>query len=66
MIGRSGRRSNCRVVRDRINSRMLQTLRERRTFFGGDSAHVHSPAGGQGVNTGIQDMIDLGWKLAMV
>ncbi|WP_324676301.1 FAD-dependent monooxygenase [Hymenobacter sp. GOD-10R] len=49
-----------------INSRMLDTLRERRIFFGGDSAHIHSPAGGQGMNTGIQDMIDLGWKLALV
>lgn len=52
--------------RFRINSRMLNTLRERRIFFGGDAAHVHSPAGGQGMNTGIQDMIDLSWKLAMV
>lgn len=52
--------------RFRINSRMLHTLRERRIFFGGDAAHVHSPAGGQGMNTGIQDMIDLIWKLAMV
>lgn len=52
--------------RFRINSRMLHTLRERRIFFGGDAAHIHSPAGGQGMNTGIQDMIDLSWKLAMV
>jgi 2-polyprenyl-6-methoxyphenol hydroxylase-like FAD-dependent oxidoreductase len=49
-----------------INSRMVQRLREGRIFFGGDSAHVHSPAGGQGMNTGIQDMINLCWKLAMV
>jgi len=35
-------------------------------FFGGDAAHVHSPAGGQGMNAGIQDMINLSWKLAMV
>jgi len=49
-----------------INSRMLKALRERRVFFGGDAAHVHSPAGGQGMNTGIQDMIDLSWKLALV
>ena len=52
--------------RFQINSRMLHTLREDRIFFGGDAAHVHSPAGGQGMNTGIQDMIDLSWKLAMV
>lgn len=52
--------------RFRINSRMLDTLRDRRIFLGGDAAHVHSPAGGQGMNTGIQDMVDLSWKLAMV
>ncbi len=50
----------------RINSRMLDHLRVGRIFFGGDSAHVHSPAGGQGMNTGIQDMINLSWKLALV
>lgn len=52
--------------RFRINSRHLETLRVGRVFFGGDSAHVHSPAGGQGMNAGIQDMINLSWKLAMV
>jgi len=52
--------------RFRINSRMLHTFRSGRVFFGGDSAHVHSPAGGQGMNTGIQDMINLCWKLALV
>ncbi len=45
---------------------MLHTLRSDRIFFGGDAAHIHSPAGGQGMNTGIQDAIDLSWKLAMV
>jgi 2-polyprenyl-6-methoxyphenol hydroxylase-like FAD-dependent oxidoreductase len=52
--------------RFRINSRHMTTLRAGRVFFGGDAAHVHSPAGGQGMNAGIQDMINLGWKLAMV
>ncbi|MET0473902.1 MAG: FAD-dependent oxidoreductase [Mycobacterium sp.] len=52
--------------RFRINSRHMDTLRQGRVFFGGDSAHVHSPAGGQGMNAGIQDMINLSWKLAMV
>jgi FAD binding domain-containing protein len=52
--------------RFRINSRHMGTLRSGRVFFGGDAAHVHSPAGGQGMNAGIQDMINLGWKLAMV
>jgi 2-polyprenyl-6-methoxyphenol hydroxylase-like FAD-dependent oxidoreductase len=52
--------------RFRINSRHMTTLRDDRVFFGGDAAHVHSPAGGQGMNAGIQDMINLSWKLAMV
>jgi 2-polyprenyl-6-methoxyphenol hydroxylase-like FAD-dependent oxidoreductase len=52
--------------RFRINSRHMATLRRGRVFFGGDAAHVHSPAGGQGMNTGIQDMLNLCWKLAMV
>ena len=50
----------------RINSRMVEKLQVGRIFLGGDSAHIHSPAGGQGMNTGIQDMINLGWKIAMV
>lgn len=50
----------------RINSRMVKHLRERQLFLGGDAAHIHSPAGAQGMNTGIQDMINLGWKLALV
>lgn len=52
--------------RFRINSRMLDHLRVGRIFFGGDAAHVHSPAGGQGMNTGIQDMVNLCWKIALV
>ena len=52
--------------RFRINSRHIRTLRSDRVFFGGDAAHVHSPAGGQGMNLGIQDMVNLSWKLAMV
>ena len=52
--------------RFRINSRHMDRLRQSRVFFGGDAAHVHSPAGGQGMNAGIQDMVNLSWKLAMV
>ncbi|NVN48383.1 FAD-dependent oxidoreductase [Mycolicibacterium hippocampi] len=52
--------------RFRINSRHVPALRSGRVFLGGDAAHVHSPAGGQGMNLGIQDMINLAWKLAMV
>ena len=50
----------------RINSRMVPRLHQGRVFLGGDAAHIHSPSGAQGMNTGIQDMIDLCWKLAMV
>jgi 2-polyprenyl-6-methoxyphenol hydroxylase-like FAD-dependent oxidoreductase len=49
-----------------INSRMVETLRVGRIFLAGDSAHIHSPAGGQGMNTGIQDAMNLAWKLALV
>lgn len=49
-----------------INSRMVSHLRAGRVLLGGDAAHIHSPAGGQGMNTGIQDMINLAWKLALV
>ena len=52
--------------RFRINSRHLTTLRVGSVFLGGDAAHIHSPAGGQGMNTGIQDMVNLCWKLALV
>lgn len=50
----------------RINSRMTDHLKVGRVFLGGDSAHIHSPAGAQGMNTGMQDMVNLCWKLAMV
>ncbi len=50
----------------RINSRMVPHLRVGRVLLGGDAAHIHSPAAGQGMNTGIQDMINLCWKLALV
>lgn len=49
-----------------INSRMVRQLRAQRIFFAGDAAHVHSPAGAQGMNTGIQEALNLGWKLARV
>ena len=49
-----------------VNSRMVRQLRKDRVFFAGDAAHVHSPAGAQGMNTGIQEAFNLGWKLARV
>lgn len=50
----------------RVNVRMVSRYRVGRIFLAGDAAHVHSPAGGQGMNTGIQDAYNLGWKLARV
>jgi 2-polyprenyl-6-methoxyphenol hydroxylase-like FAD-dependent oxidoreductase len=50
----------------RANIRLADRYRDRAVFLAGDSAHIHSPAGGQGMNTGIQDAYNLGWKLAAV
>jgi 2-polyprenyl-6-methoxyphenol hydroxylase-like FAD-dependent oxidoreductase len=50
----------------RVNIRMVSRYRIGRVFLAGDAAHVHSPAGGQGMNTGIQDAYNLGWKLGSV
>ena len=50
----------------RINERKVRDYRAGRVFLAGDAAHVHSPAGGQGMNTGMQDAINLAWKLALV
>lgn len=49
-----------------IHHRQLQHYRYQRVFFCGDAAHIHSPMGGQGLNTGIQDVYNLIWKLALV
>lgn len=48
----------------RINERLSTSYRQGRIFLLGDAAHIHSPAGGQGMNTGMQDAFNLGWKLA--
>jgi hypothetical protein len=50
----------------RVNVRMVSQYRTGRVLLAGDAAHVHTPAGGQGMNTGIQDAYNLGWKLAAV
>ena len=50
----------------RINERKVTDYRRGRVFLAGDAAHVHSPAGGQGMNTGMQDAIALAWRLALV
>jgi 2-polyprenyl-6-methoxyphenol hydroxylase-like FAD-dependent oxidoreductase len=50
----------------KVNIRMVDRSIIGRVFIAGDAAHVHSPAGGQGMNTGIQDAYNLGWKLGLV
>lgn len=50
----------------RVNIRMVEQFHKGRVFLAGEAAHVHPPAGGQGMNTGIQDAYNLGWKLAAV
>ena len=53
------------LARFRIHCRQVERYREGRAFLAGDAAHIHSPAGGQGMNTGIQDAHNLAWKLAL-
>jgi hypothetical protein len=50
----------------RLHHRMADNFRQQRCFLVGDAAHIHSPVGGQGMNTGLQDAYNLGWKLAGV
>ena len=50
----------------RIHHRRAERFRERRCFLLGDAAHIHSPVGAQGMNTGLQDAYNLAWKLALV
>lgn len=50
----------------RVQSRHARNFRDQRILLAGDAAHIHSPAGAQGMNTGIQDATNLGWKLAQV
>ncbi|MFJ8957560.1 FAD-dependent oxidoreductase [Streptomyces sp. NPDC102381] len=49
-----------------FQQRMIESMRSGRVLLAGDAAHVHSPASGQGMNTGVQEAFNLGWKLAMV
>ncbi|KAJ6511436.1 monooxygenase [Mycena vitilis] len=50
----------------RPNMRMVDQMRDGRVFIAGDAAHCHSPTGGQGLNSSVQDAANLGWKLALV
>ncbi len=47
-------------------ARQAEAYRDRRVLLAGDAAHVHNPVGGQGLNIGVQDAVNLGWKLAQV
>ena len=51
---------------NRINERKVADYRHGRILLAGDAAHIHSPAGGQGMNTGMQDSFNLAWKVALV
>jgi 2-polyprenyl-6-methoxyphenol hydroxylase-like FAD-dependent oxidoreductase len=50
----------------KVHTRHVNKFSEGRCFLAGDAAHIHTPAGGQGMNTGIQDAYNLAWKLALV
>lgn len=50
----------------RVHHRVAESFRQGRVFLLGDAAHIHSPVGGQGMNTGIGDAVNLAWKLAAV
>jgi 2-polyprenyl-6-methoxyphenol hydroxylase-like FAD-dependent oxidoreductase len=50
----------------RLHHRCVRHFKAGRVFFAGDAAHIHSPVGGQGMNTGLQDAYNLAWKLAYV
>ncbi|KAF7309292.1 FAD-binding-3 domain-containing protein [Mycena indigotica] len=54
------------LSRYRPNMRMVDQMRAGRVFVAGDAAHCHSPAGGQGLNSSVQDAANLAWKLALV
>ena len=50
----------------KVHTRHVEKFSSGRCFLAGDAAHIHTPAGGQGMNTGIQDVYNLAWKLALV
>ena len=58
--------SPTRMSRFTDMTRQAASYREGRVLLAGDAAHVHSPVGGQGLNVGVQDAVNLGWKLAQV
>lgn len=65
-FGQAEARSISWISPFRIHSKMSASMRRGNVFLLGDAAHIHSPVGGQGMNTGLQDAHNLGWKLALV
>ncbi len=61
-----GLRSATWISRFTDMARQAAAYRDKRVLLAGDAAHVHSPVGGQGLNVGVQDAVNLGWKLAQV
>jgi 2-polyprenyl-6-methoxyphenol hydroxylase-like FAD-dependent oxidoreductase len=61
-----GLRNAASISRFTDMARQAASYRDRRVLLAGDAAHVHSPVGGQGLNIGVQDAVNLGWKLAQV
>jgi len=61
-----GLRSATYISRFTDMARQAASYRDKRVLLAGDAAHVHSPVGGQGLNIGVQDAMNLGWKLAQV
>ena len=61
-----GLRSATSISRFTDTTRQAASYRQGRVLLAGDAAHVHSPMGGQGLGTGVQDAVNLGWKLAQV
>lgn len=55
-----------RLVGYRVHKRVASRFRDGRVFIAGDAAHIHSPAGGQGMNTGLHDVANLTWRIARV
>ncbi|QKJ31276.1 FAD-dependent monooxygenase [Mucilaginibacter mali] len=67
IVGRGISVEECRwLITYKLHHRMADNFRLGRCFLIGDAAHIHSPVGGQGMNTGLQDAYNLAWKLAMV
>lgn len=67
LVGHAVNVLDCRwLITYKLHHRMADHFRMNRCFLIGDAAHIHSPVGGQGMNTGLQDAYNLAWKLAAV